>query len=80
MEKQSVTIEGETMVSTPDTDGDETNVEWKLFQCVLFKEFNKLSMDQVFSNMLTNETIVRYGINNEVCVIHRVGTEQNREE
>lgn len=55
--KQSVTFEGETNVSTPDIDGDEANAEWKFFRRVLYKEFKKLSMDEVFGNLLTNETI-----------------------
>ncbi len=41
--QQSATFEGETNLSTPDIDGDDTNAEWKLFRRVLFKQFKNLN-------------------------------------
>ena len=54
---QCVSFEGETNRSVPDIDGDDANAEWKFFRKVLFKEYNNISMEKVFSNLLTNDTI-----------------------
>ena len=54
---QSVSFEGETNRSVSDIDGDEAKAEWRFFCKVLFKEYSNISMDKVFSNLLTNDTI-----------------------
>ena len=54
---QSVSFEGETNRSIPDIDGDEAKAEWRFFRKVLFKEYSNISMNKVFSNLLTNDTI-----------------------
>ena len=53
---QSVSFEGETNRSIPDIDGDEAKAEWRFFRNVLFKECSSISMNQVFSYLLTNDT------------------------
>ena len=55
---QSVSFEGETNRSIPDTDADEAKAEWRFFRRAVFKEHSKISMNKVFSNLLTNDTIL----------------------
>ena len=50
-------FEGETNRSIPDIDGDDANAEWKFLHKILFKEYNNISMEKVFSNLLTKDTI-----------------------
>ena len=54
---QSIYFEGETNWSVPDIDRDEAKAERRFFRKVLFKEYSNISMDKVFSNLLTNDTI-----------------------
>ena len=54
---QSMYFEGETNRSVPDIDGDDANAEWKFLHKILFKEYNNISMENVFSNLLTKDTI-----------------------
>ena len=53
----NLSFEGETNRSIPDIDGDEAKAEWRFFRKVLFKEYSNISMNKVFCNLLTIDTI-----------------------
>ena len=55
---QSISFEGETNRSVPDIDGDEAKAEWRFFVKYCSRNiYTNISMDKVFSNLPTNDTI-----------------------